>query len=362
MAIRWMEGFDHYGTTPNGGRDAMLAGPWAQFGTSTVPLVSTAQSRTSGSSLLIPANNTNQSTMNFARRLLGDSLASFGFATGVYMASLPAVNNTLGFSFQTAANSRNISFCFQSDGTIQVFVGSGAGDSGNLIGTTPQVLSALAWNHVEVFVSHSATVGAVEIRVNAITVLNLTGVNTSALPSASVRLGNLNTTVNSRVLPDCYFDDLVCWDTTGPRNNTFVGPQKVVLNKLAADTEVADWTVVGAASGTAAISEIPPNGDTSYITADMPDQVSEFTVEPLDENVVAITAVYLPAMMRQSQPGSTWVQQGMVSGSDVALGEDRPITEAYTYWADVIDVDPATGAPWTRAAYNASRRRFTKTI
>ncbi|MEG0818334.1 MAG: hypothetical protein RSG56_02725, partial [Brevundimonas sp.] len=64
----------------------------------------------------------------------------------------------------------------------------------------------------------------------------------------------------------------------------------------------------------------------------------------------------------QSQPGTTWVQQGIVSGGDVALGLDRSITEAYTYWADVIEVDPDTGAPWTRAAYNASRRRFVKTV
>lgn len=360
MAIIWLEGFDHYGTTPNGGRDAMLAGPWVEFGVNAVPTVSTAQSRTSGASLLIPASNTNQASMNFARRLLGSSLSEYGFGTAIYLASLPAVNSILGFGFNTAANARNITFCFQSDGSIQVFKGSAA--TGTLIGTSGQVLTAQAWNHIEVYVNHSATVGAVEVRVNGVTVINVTGVDTNSAPSASVRVGNQSTGVNSNTTPALYFDDMTCWDTTGPRNNTFLGPQKVVLNLLNADTEVADWSVVGAASGVAAISEVPPNGDTSYISADMPGATSEFTVSPLDDNVVSVTAIYLPAMMRQSQPGVTWVQQGMVTDGEFAAGQDRPITEAYTYWGDVVEVNPATGTPYTRAQYNSSRRRFVKTI
>lgn len=360
MAIIWLEGFDHYGTTPNGGRDAMLAGPWVEFGVSTIPAVSTAQSRTSGASLLIPGSNTNQASMNFARRLLGASLSQFGFGTAVYLASLPAVNNILGFGFNTAANGRNITFCFQSDGTIQVYKGSAA--SGALLGTSAQVMTAQAWNHVEVYVSHSETIGVVEVRVNGVTVISVTGADTSSAPSASVRVGNQSTGVNSNTTPAMYLDDMTCWDTTGTRNNSFLGPQKVVLNMLAEDTEVADWIVVGAASGVAAISEVPPNGDTSYIGASAPGETSEFTVSPLDENVVAVTGIYLPAMMRQSQPGVTWVQQGMVTDGEFAPGQDRPITEAYTYWGDVIEVNPATGLPYTRAQYNSSRRRFVKTI
>lgn len=363
MAVRWLEGFDHYGTTPNGGRDAMLAGVWSEFNLkSTFPSVSSAQSRTSGFSLAFGQNNLNNSSEYFARRALGAALTQFGFGAGIYMTNLPTVSDALGVRFSDAANVATITMSYQSDGSIQIY--RGVPVSGVLLATSGQVLTAQAWNHVEIFVSHSATVGAVEVRVNGVTVINVTGANTGATTSAQFRIGNIHGVSDPvyKAIPQHYWDDLFCWDTTGPRNNTFLGPQKVVLNKISADTEVADWAVTGAASGAAAISEIPPDGDTSYISAMTPGETSEFTVEPLDENVVSITAIYLPAMMRQSQPGSTWVQQSIVSGADVADGLDRPITEAYTYWADVIETDPDTGAAWTREAYNASRRRFVKTI
>lgn len=362
MALRWLEGFDHYGTTPNGGRNAMLAGAWAEFASQNIPVITAAQSRTSGFSLLCAGNNNNQIGHNFARRLFGANLSQYGFGCAVYMAAIPSVNGVLGFSFQTTTNARNITFCFQSDGTIQVFVGPSGGEGGTLIATSAQVMTALAWNHVEVYVSHSSTVGVVEVRVNGVTVISITGANTSNLLASSVVLGNVRTNINIVTSPSIYYDDLTFWDTTGPRNNTFLGPQKVVLNMLDADTEVADWTVVGAASGRAAISEVPPNADTSYITADLAGATSEFTVQPLDENVVGVTGIYLPTMMRQSQPGVTWVQQGMVTDGAFGAGIDRPITEAYTYWGDVIEVNPSTGLPYTRAQYNSSRRRFVKTV
>lgn len=365
MSVRWMDGFDHYGTTPSGGRPTMLAGAWAEFSPTGAPQVSNVQSRTSGFSLNIPQRTLGSSTDSFARRQLGASLLQVGFAAGVYMANLPTNNGGLGIRFADGANAPTVTFCFQSDGSIQAYYGAGGGQNGTLLGTSGQALTAQAWNHVEVFVSHHASAGSVEVRVNGITVLSVGGVNTGSMPSATVRIGNTNTGAAGtyyRDIPNHYWDDLVCWDTEGSRNNTFVGPQKVVLNKVAAATAQADWTVVGAATSAEAISEIPPDGDSSYIQASAAGSTSDFTVEPLDENVISISAVYLPVMMRQSQPGSTWVQQSIISDGEAALGADRPITEAYTFWGDVIEVDPKTGANWTRESYNASLRRFVKTI
>jgi hypothetical protein len=56
------------------------------------------------------------------------------------------------------------------------------------------------------------------------------------------------------------------------------------------------------------------------------------------------------------------VQLGMVSGASAALGADRPITTQYAYWWDVIENDPATAAPWTRAAVNAALLRLKRTL
>jgi hypothetical protein len=44
-----------------------------------------------------------------------------------------------------------------------------------------------------------------------------------------------------------------------------------------------------------------------------------------------------------------------------ADGADRPITEVYTYWQDVVHNDPATGAPWTPAAVNGAEFKIART-
>jgi hypothetical protein len=72
--------------------------------------------------------------------------------------------------------------------------------------------------------------------------------------------------------------------------------------------------------------------------------------------------------MRKTDAGAGNVQMGLVSSAvgsppapAVANGADRPITEVYTYWQDVIELDPATGAPWAASAVNDVKLRFERT-
>src|SRR5690606_26669577 len=126
MSIIWAEGFDHYGTTPNGGRDMMLSGAWAQFswgggGNGTVE-VSTDQKRTGDYSLFL-RHTAFSSTMTVARRVIGAARLVIGVAYGIYIPSLPLVNKQCGLSILDASNNNIIGIMVQSDGAIGLYTG-----------------------------------------------------------------------------------------------------------------------------------------------------------------------------------------------------------------------------------------------
>lgn len=365
MALLWCDGFDHYGTTPNGGRDAMLAGPWAEIdgSGSPVPRVDATFQRTGPYALRFPASG---ATPGFylARRLFGADKSIVGLGFGLYMPDVPVVNGRNGFSLRDNANAAVLTFALQSDASVQVFRGTTAGTS---LGRTGQVLTAQAWNHVEIRAHRDAAVGGVEIRVNGVTALDIAGANTGAADFAGVSFGKLDT--GAIAWYEMAIDDVFAWDTAGASNNDFIGPQGVHTLFPDQDTVESDWTRNAGATDFEAIDEVPPDGDTTYIEAAAANDVSVFGLADLPSGVSAISAVQLTGMLRKTDAGSAQVQMSLLS-SDVgsppapaeANGADRPITEVYTYWPDVLESDPATGAPWTPGAVNAARLKIERTV
>jgi hypothetical protein len=366
MALLWCDGFDHYGTSPNGGRDAMLAGVWAELsgGISAIPRISTTHARTGGHALYFPENNSAFESRPQARRLLGADKSVVGIGFGLYMPEIFAGNNRTGFQLRNNANGVVLTFAIQSDASIEVFRGTPTGTS---IGRSGQALTAQAWNHVEVRVRRHATEGSVEIRVNGVTVLDIAEENTGGNDFASVVWGAVRNSATDFSY-EFYIDDVFAWDDQGSSNNDFLGPLGVYTLFPDDDTLDADWSVTGAGTGFAAIDDAAPDDDSSYIAAGGASDVSAFEVGDLPGGISQVAAVVAVSRMRKTDAGDGNVQMGLVSsevGSPplpaVAFGEDRPITEVYTYWQDVFELDPATGGAWTPAAVNSVRLRMERT-
>jgi hypothetical protein len=205
----------------------------------------------------------------------------------------------------------------------------------------------------------SQTVGTVEVRVNGVTVLSLTGADTvaSALVECSqvaFPMGPNVTAANPGVLGD--LDDIFCYDDTGSFNNSFLGDRRVLTLFPDADTIQADWTPVGSGTGFGAIDEANPDGDTTYISAGVPGSptpTSEFGMENLPAGVSAISGVVLVNMSRKTEAGIANVQMSVISGASETAGTDQPMTEIYTYRQDVFETDPASAAPFTPSEVDA---------
>lgn len=357
MAMIWADGFDHYGETPNGGRDAMLAGAWAQFsaGNGTLPFVSDIQQRTGDYSLCFSYNQLATDGVK-ARRVLGGAQIVVGCAMGWYFTSLPVANAVHGFEWRNNSNAAIVSVFVQSDGSIGIYSGA----SRTLVGASDPIISAGSWQHIEGKIVCDSVVGEVEVRVNGLTVVHFTDLNLGALGSTQMVFGMPD--LKSGTSLDYFLDDIVAWNDTGDVNNSFIGVQRVDTVFAVADTAQTDWVRNTGSSDYAAIDNVPPDGDTTYLLSDTAGDISEFTLGTLPPETEIIAGIYIPAMARLEDAGTGNIQISLVSGGEVSEGPDQVLTTAYQYWGGVHEVDPDTDGAWTKAAVEAAILRIEKTV
>lgn len=363
MALIKIDVPDLFGEAPNGGRDAAIRGVWieaavqasgtADVSPATAPFVQNSIVRTGGWAWRFPTPGLGTSTPVPRLRMgLGVARSDTGASFGLNFQTAPAHADHWGWSLRDNANTPILTFIVQTDGSVQVKRG---GATGTLLGTSAAQLPQNSWQHVEFHATRSATTGTVELRFNSNVVLNLTGQNTGSADWSALHIGCQRSFASQTHTGVC-LDDLIVWDKTGSEFNDFPGPKGIYCLLPDSDTVAADWTVVGAASGNAALSEVGPDDDTSYILSNGSGDVSEFGCQDLPSGIGLVQAVVPVSLMRS--PEAAQARVDVVSGASVATGTVRSLPVTYDYWQEPVYLDPDTGAPWTRAAVNAARLRF----
>lgn len=368
MALIFCDGFDHYGVDETNMLDGVYAELRTGFGSAAPAALVTTNPRT-GTHNLRWTDHASETNSRVVRRVLGGAKTTVGLAVAAYLNALPSANDIyVLYDFRDTANVVQVSIIVQSTGIIAAFRGDR--QTGTQIGTTATpAVTADAYQHIETMVTFDSTVGEVEVRVNGVTVLSLTGVDTTASANQEcsqigLTCGPNNTTLSltdPNVTTD--IDDCFCYDDTGSFNNTFIGDRRVLTLFPNADTAIADWTPLSG-SGFSNIDEADPDDDTSYITAAAgasPALASEFDLDDLPVGVASISAVVVVNRMRKTTAGVANVQASLVSGASEAAGTDRALTEAYTYYQDVIEADPDTAAPFTPAAVDSVKLKVERT-
>lgn len=342
MALLWCDGFDHYGTVAR-----LLDGVYAE--TTAVSSISTSNVRTGANSLLCFANAT-------LRRVLGGAKTFVGIGGAFYISGgLPIANQAQRlFDFRDTANGQHVVIWLQSTGTVSAYRGA------THLGTSASpVMTANTYQHVECQILISNTVGTIEVRVNGVTVLSLSGQDTCN--TANVECSQVSFAGGTGSGSNIYLDDIYCYDNTGSYNNTWIGDRRVLTLFPNANTATADWTPVGAATGYECIDEANPNDDTDYINATAAGKISQFGLQNTPAGVSAISGVVIIERARKTEAGIGNTKVSIVSGASTTAGADKPLTEIYTYRQDVFETDPATAAPFTPSAVDSLQFKVERT-
>ena len=350
MAIEFMDNFSQYG----GDESKMLDGIYASHG---------------GGILKADPDGVSTGTVfevhddTGLRRVLSSAQTTVGVAFRLWCDALPTLSTTrpLLFQFSDATNAGQVSLCLETTGILTVKRG-GTWGSTTLGASSVPVITAGAWNHVEMKVLFSQSGGTVEVRINGVQKISLTGQDTCATSNvecSQIMFTTKDSNGTNNGINFC-IKDLLIWNDSGSLNNDFMGDCQIV-SLLPDGDDSLNWTPSTGTTGYDLINETTPD-DTDYIAADStPPAASTFTLTDLEPEVVTVKGLMTFVRAFKTDGGTANLQVSMVSGVDEDAGSDRPITVTATTWSDISETDPATAAAWTPLSVNAAKLKIDRT-
>lgn len=305
--------------------------------------IQSAAGRSGGNSLRITVQ-ASEATQN-----IGSNVGSLNVAFGWNPSALasPGAAGVLQF---LDAGTCQIEIKVLADGTVQALRGSG----GTLLGaSSPGAIAAGAYQHVEVSVTISATVGTVDVWVNTTNhVLSLTGQNTKNTANSTVSgfeiLGPWTATHDfcDIIWKDSRINDrrVECFVPTGAGSHT-------------------DWTPSTGANWQN-VDEVPPNDDTDFNSSTTVGNIDSFAHGALTAAPLSIDAVIVQVRARNTTTGSGSVAPFLRSVTTDSPGTGVGLNTTYQDIAHgVYTTDPATSAAWANAAaVNAAEIGYKKTV
>lgn len=358
--INWMDNFNIYGTDA-GNAARLLNGVYADTGrtdlqTDPDPTATGKVARKFGGGL-----------GGELRKVLPTARTTIGALARFWLSNLPP-NPGIGycpsfFSFRDQNNVAHIRISLDPSGNIVIFRNDAGGEVQIGITSTP-VLVANAWKHMESKVFLDPAAGTVEVRIEGITVLTLSGIRTTSNVGGAIAscLNVAQQSCQTGGACDLYMKDYIIWDNTGTFNNDFMGSCQVM--KIIPDGDVAlNWTPSAGTTGYNLINEVTPDDDGTYISAPYPAPAAyKCSLSDLPVTVTSVRGVMPIHRSRKTDGGDGNIQIGLVSGGTTGLGSNRPITTAYTYWWDVFDADPNGNIAWSRLSTNALNLQLNRTV
>jgi len=339
MALLWMHSFDQTTTF------ASLPGTWTQV-SGAAPTVQTTNKRTGPNALQM--NNANPSTSNL-RRTIGASLSTFywGFAfrwNGAAIANSDTFDVVDGSTVQVNVN-------IALDNTFSIYRGNGT--SNLLAGPSGYALALGQWHFIEIGGTIDNTAGTITVRVDGSQILTVSGVDTQAT-------GNAFATAVGWVLGpqvSAYqIDDLYLCDSTGSRNNTFLGDVKVALLKPNGAGSSTQWTIGGsspAPTNWESVDEVTNDDDTTQVNSSTVGQKDLYAMENLGSTAGSVKAVAVTYRVKKDDAGTRTVKSKVKHSGSEANGANFNPSTSYAYQQDVFETNPSTTSPWTPTEVNA---------
>lgn len=356
MALIWFDGFDQYGTSTTN----MLDGVYAQVyqGPGSDAMLTASEARTGGMCLRFSGNDGAGFRKTLGKTLVGNDGDIFVIGFAFRFNALPTSNSRMFFvSVRDNANSNQCTIGLTTTGQYEVRRGS---NSGTLLATSDQVVTAGAWAYFEAKIRVHETEGYVIIRHNTVEVLRVENVDTQALANSDIAQYLCGTGGNATGLPTWRMDDMYVLDNSGVANIDFLGDRKVIRTTPDADL-LADWLLSSGATGYSLINNAVPN-DANYIYADTVGDISTFEISNLPLDTTTVSGVMMLTRMLKSDSGDCNVQQSVISNAVEGNGVDRPITTVATYWWDIWDENPDGNVAWIPAAVNDLQVKFERTV
>jgi hypothetical protein len=197
--------------------------------------------------------------------------------------------------------------------------------------------------------------GIAEVRVNESTWATFNGdTQNTANPTANqIQLGGSG----GLAAPDLRYDDLYVLDGVGgPPNNDYWGQTQIECLKPNGNGFYTQWaTLVGAATHWQAVSEVPPDEDTSYVADSTVGNRDTYTLQDLSLVSAQINGIQVLIRAREDTAAGTAIRRVYRNAGVDNVGPDVILDTGYAYYIrEILETDPVAAGPWTVPNINSA--------
>ena len=284
---------------------------------------------------------------NYIKYVLSSNYQTFIFGAAFKLDALPSYSQLYPFlSFRDGLSDAQLRF-HGNGSEILVY----RGDNTQLGTTSGAGLAMGVWRYLEIKVTIDNSSGAVEIRIDGSTVLNLTSQDTQYTSNAYFNVLD-HRMMYTGALNYTYWDDMYWLDTTGTKNNDFLGDVRVdPLDPSGAGT-YTDFTP-SAGSNYQNVDEIYPDDDTTYNDgANVADQ-DTYAMDDLEALSTTIHGVKSQITVRKTDAGSRGTKILTRSGTTDHLSSELALSDSFVTHLEIMEDNPDDSAAWAEADVNA---------
>lgn len=343
MALVWADGFDFFGTVQ---ANMLQAG----YTFASVIALANGQGRTGNFAIQIAGDN------RMVKRPLDTPTGTLGQGVAVFPNIFPAATR------ETVTNGIR----WESAGAMELMVVPNAARGLSVVDRTntvkgasaPNILQGSSWQWIEakaiMNVGGVVNTGSVEIRVQGQVKLIVNGLNLPnqfAFHCLGCNAGGLGSF-------DGYFDDWIVWDTSGTKNNDFMGDRRLFPSLPTANGANQNFIP---SSGTAfdRINDVPPV-DTSYIEGLVAGDISDFAKTAIGINANDVAAVMIWGRVFKTDAGVASFRLGIESGAFVQNSAELFPGIGGSWWTSIVERDPNGTIDWTKVNVDAASLRITR--
>lgn len=345
MALLFVDSFDHYQDGGGG-----IAGDILKKWTSNLGLngehITIGGGRCGGNCLNI------ESSGRLIKGLTNTGTATKGFVGFAYNCNA----NLLGTGFLAArdvSGNRQWILWLNTDGSLSVLNGNNVAQATS----SPDTIRLNGWYFVEIGWLSNASTGTATVKVNNVTVITATNIDTKGGASTTWTAFELAAGSNAS---NSYDDFYVCDDTDdgkSPATNTFLGDVRVEYLRPATAGAHSDWTVVGGGTHPNAV-------DKNYSSSLTTPSIQSQTVGNIDTNLYVAPSVSAGSVFglqinilasKDVSGPRTIAPVWRDSGTDYIGTAVSPTQTSELYYSQMYQTNPGTGIRPTLAQVAADQ-------
>ena len=217
-------------------------------------------------------------------------------------------------------------------------------------------LNLQSWHYLEFKATIDNSVGAYELKVDGVTVMSDTGVDTQT--SANAEIDVIQLVRNSSQSEE--YDDMYLLDDQGLDNNDFIGDVEIQTqfpdgdgnqNDFTPDSGLNNWEMVDDGN--------TPDDDSTFNSSSTLNHAELYTMEAMVGTFDTVFALQVRNHLRKENAGLRTGRALIRSNTDQSEGAIRGISTEYRYFDEIYENDPQGGGAWTETRLNALETGFT---